>query len=48
MDLRQTQKKAKENGFIHHHQVQKENCQTFSGIFKDTLQDPYRNNGKYP
>jgi hypothetical protein len=45
MDLRQTQKKAKENGFIHHYQVQKENCQTFSGIFKKTLQDTYGNDG---
>jgi hypothetical protein len=48
MDLRQIFKKAKENGFIHHHPVQTKNRQTVSGIFQDALQDPYRSNGKYP
>jgi hypothetical protein len=47
MDLRQIFKKAKENGLIHHHPIQKENRQTVSGIFKDTLQDPHRSDGKH-
>jgi len=48
MDLRQIFKKAKENGLIHHYQVQTENCKKVSGIFQKALQDAHRSDGKHP
>jgi|TARA_R100000935_G_scaffold56925_1_gene89621 hypothetical protein len=48
MDLRQIFKKAKGNGFIHHYQIQTENCQKVSGIFQEALQNAHGSYGKYP